>query len=307
MARLEVDSAADPVAVDAPDAALASEPVEAVRAPVRKRRRDWGMVLGVAWIVFVVAIALLAPVLPLQDPLELNPGAGRQGPGADHWLGADQLGRDQLARLAWGARVSLLVGFGATILSGVVGVTMGLIAGFYRRATDGTIMGAVDILLAFPALILAIALTSLLGASVRNVIIAIAFLGLPAFTRVARAQTLAYAERDFVKAARSVGASNARIMIREIAPNILPTMVSYALVIVAIAIVVEGALSFLGLSVSAEIPTWGGMIDAGRGDLERAAHISLIPAATMFLTVLAFNSVGDKLARRHGGVSAGVA
>jgi peptide/nickel transport system permease protein len=168
-------------------------------------------------------------------------------------------------------------------------------------------MGGIDILLAFPALILAIALTSLLGASVRNVIIAIAVLALPAFTRVARAQTLAFAQRDFVKAARSVGASDSRIIFREIAPNVMPTMVSYALVIVAVAIVVEGALSFLGLSVSAEIPTWGGMIDAGRGDLERAAHISLIPAATMFLTVLAFNSVGDKLARRYGGARAGVA
>lgn len=305
MQRLDVDAAADPVVVEADAAAPAVE--AAVPHPVRRRRRDWGMILGIGWIAFVIALALAADLLPLQDPLRLNSGAGRQGPTAEHWLGADQLGRDQLSRLVHGARVSLLVGFGATVISGVIGVTLGLVAGYYRRATETAVMGGIDLLLAFPALILAIALTSLLGASVRNVIIAIAILALPAFTRVARAQTLSFAQRDFVKAARSVGASNLRILVREIAPNILPTMVSYALVIAALAIVVEGALSFLGLSVSAEIPTWGGMIDAGRGDLDRAAHISLAPAAAMFLTVLAFNSVGDKLARRHGGAPAGVA
>jgi peptide/nickel transport system permease protein len=156
-----------------------------------------------------------------------------------------------------------------------------------------------DIMLAAPALIFVIVITSMLGPGIGNVIIAISILALPAFARVARAQTLVYAERDFVKAARSLGATRRRILFLEIAPNVLPTMVAYALVTVSVAIIVEGSLSFLGLGVSPERATWGGMIANGRSYLNTAPHISLIPGAIMFITVLALNLVGDKLQRRH--------
>jgi peptide/nickel transport system permease protein len=249
--------------------------------------------------VLVVGGAIFADVLPIQDPDAIDATAGRQGPSAAHWLGGDQLGRDMLSRLVYGARVSLMVGAAAALAAGIVGTLIGLVAGYFRRSVETLTMGAVDILLAFPALVFVIVLTSLLGPTVGNVILALAVLSVPAFARVARAQTLTFAQRDFVKAARSLGTGKWRILFQEIAPNILPTMAAYALVVMAVVIVVEGSLSFLGLGVAADVATWGSTISAGRGLLETAPHISLIPALVMFLTVLALNSLGEKVRRRY--------
>jgi peptide/nickel transport system permease protein len=267
-------------------------------APSRRRRPDIGFWLAAAWMIMIVLLALLAPYLPLQDPLALS-GDAREGPSLDHWLGTDNLSRDQLARVAEGARISLTVGFVSAAIAAVIGTLFGLYAGYHRRATETVIMGSMDVLLAVPGLIFVIVLTSMLGAGVRNVIIAISVLAIPAFARVARAQTLAYSERDFVKAARSLGATRRRILFREIAPNVLPTIAAYALVTVSAAIIIESSLSFLGLGVPVEEPTWGGMISAGRSFLKTAPHISLIPGLVMFLTVLSLSALGEKLQRRH--------
>ena len=279
--------------------AAAALPVPFVDTPVSARRRwDVGLVVAVAWIAVVGGAALLANVLPIDDPLELDPDATRTGPSREHFLGADQLGRDLLAQIVHGARVSLLVGLAATGVAVLVGGSMGLVAGFLRGRVETLIMAVVDIMLSIPALILAIALTAFLGASLRNIILAIAILAVPAFARVSRAQTLSVSEREFVRAARSLGAGRARIVALEVTPNVAPSVLSYGLVIVAVAIVVEGALSFLGLGVPPPRPTWGGMIAAGKNDLSSSPHISLIPAGVMFLTILSLNVVGEKLARR---------
>jgi peptide/nickel transport system permease protein len=271
----------------------------------RTRRLDPGLALAIVWMVLVVGGAILAGLLPLADPEAIDASAGRQGPSAAHWLGADQLGRDILSRLVYGARVSLGIGAATALAAGVVGTLIGMIAGYFRGAIETISMGALDILLAFPGLVFVIVLTTLFGPTVFNVVLIIAVLSLPAFARVARAQTLAFAQRDFVKAARSIGAGRWRILFGEIAPNIVPTMAAYALVVMAVVIVVEGSLSFLGLGVSADVPTWGSMINGGRGLLETAAHISMIPALVMFLTVLALNTLGEKV-RRHYDVSRGL-
>lgn len=279
--------------------------VETALAP--RRRFDFGFTVAFIWFSLIVLAAVLADVLPLLEPNALDATAGRQGPSAAHWLGADMLGRDILSRIVYGARTSLIVGVVATLLSGVVGLTLGLISGYFKSLTETLAMGAMDILLSFPALVLAIALTAVLGAGVGNVIVAIAILALPAFARISRAETLTYAGREFVKAARSLGAKHTRIILREITPNVLPTVAAYGFVIIAVAIVVEGSLSFLGLGVPVETPTWGGMIAHGRSVLEPHPHISFFPAAAMFLTVLALNTIGDKLRQREdrrGGVEA---
>jgi peptide/nickel transport system permease protein len=266
--------------------------------PAPRTRVDIGMWLAAGWLILITALAIVEPLLPLQEPLALS-GAPREGPSAAHWLGTDELSRDQLSRVISGAQVSLTVGIVSALIAGVVGTLLGLVSGYYRRATETVVMGLMDVMLAAPALIFVIVITSMLGAGIRNVIIAISVLAVPAFARVARAQTLVYAERDFVKAARSLGATRRRILFLEIAPNVLPTVVAYALVTVSVAIIIEGSLSFLGLGVSPERATWGGMISGGRSHLNSAPHISLIPGAIMFLTVLTLNALGDKLQRRH--------
>jgi peptide/nickel transport system permease protein len=275
--------------------------IESVAEPPaarRRRRPDIGFWLAAAWMIMIILLALLAPVLPLQDASALS-GDKSEVPSWDHWLGTDNLSRDQLARVAEGARISLTVGFVSAAIAAVFGTLFGLVAGYRRRATETLIMGSMDILLAVPGLIFVIALTSLLGAGVRNVIIAISVLAIPAFARVARAQTLAYAERDFVKAARSLGATRRRILFREIAPNLLPTIAAYALVTVSAAIVVEASLSFIGAGIPPEQPTWGSMIAGGRTFLRVSPHISLIPGLVLFFTVLSLNALGEKLQRRH--------
>ncbi|HSJ70767.1 MAG TPA: ABC transporter permease [Acidimicrobiia bacterium] len=273
----------------------------------RRRRFDIPFTLAVLWFGMVVFVAIFADLLPIIAPTALDGTAGRAGPSAAHWLGADGLGRDMLSRIIYGARTSLTVGVVATFLSGFIGLVIGLLAGYFRGFSETLSMGAMDILLSFPALVLAIALAAVLGTGTGNVIIAIAILALPAFARIARAETLAYADREFVKAARSLGAKHTRILLHEISPNILPTVVAFAFVIVAVAIVVEASLSFLGLGVPPDVPTWGGMISHGRSVLDAHPHISMFPATVLFLTVLALNTIGDKLRHRddlRGGIQA---
>jgi peptide/nickel transport system permease protein len=251
----------------------------------------------VAWIGLVVVGAVLAGVLPLKDPTAplAVPGLG---PSLHHPLGTDDLGRDMLARVVYGARVSMTVGFTSIALGLAVGGTLGLIAGYYKGRLGRLIMGAMDVLLSFPALVLALAIVTFLGQSLRNIVIAIGVLAIAPVARVIRASTIAFAAREFVTAARALGATDRRIIVREILPNVaLPTL-SFALIGVAVAIVAEGGLAFLGLSVRPPTASWGGMINEGRSFLQRSPQMSLIPAGVMFVTVLAFNFAGDSLRQR---------
>ena len=251
--------------------------------------------LAVGWIVVVGSAAIAADWLPLASPSDMDLLARRAGPSADHWLGADALGRDILSRLVFGARISLTVGLVAPLLGLVIGGTLGMLAGYFRGLFETLVVGGIDVLLAFPPLVLALAITTYLGQSVLNITITLGVLSIPALTRVARAATLTFAEREFVTAARALGASHGRILIRELLPNIALPLIAFFLLAVAVIIVVEGALSFLGLGVPPPAPSWGGMIAEGRDSLDIAPSIAFLPASTMFLTVLAFNMVGDRL------------
>jgi peptide/nickel transport system permease protein len=219
----------------------------------------------------------------------------RAPPSAAHWLGTDRLGRDMLARLIWGARISLTVGVLAPLIGLIFGGALGVLAGYFRGRLETLVVGGVDVLLAFPPLVLALAVTAYLGQTVAILTGIIGILSIPPFTRVARAATLSLAQREFILAARAMGATELRIILRELLPNVALPLLAFFLLAVAVTIVVEGALSFLGLGVPPPAPSWGSMIGEGRESLEIAPRIAFLPAAVMFLTVLAFNVVGDAL------------
>lgn len=263
--------------------------------PGTPRKLGLGFWVPAAWILLLVACALLAPVLPIKDPDQSDFLALAKGPLTHgHLLGTDGLGRDILARLIWGSRVALTVGVVAVAIGMTLGGTIGVIAGYYRGKVEALLMSLVDVMLAFPALVLVIAIAAFLGNSLRNVTIAVAVVATPSFARVARAATITFAQREFVTAAKAMGATNRRIIVREVLPNVLLPVGAFALVVVAVAIVAEGGLAFLGLSVPPPTPSWGSMINEGRDKLDAAPFISLIPAFVMFLTVLAFNLIGDR-------------
>jgi peptide/nickel transport system permease protein len=266
-----------------------------VAAPVR--RRGLGLVtwLAMVWLAVVIAAALFADLLPLDSPTDMDMLSRRLPPDAEHWLGTDSLGRDMLSRIVFGARVSLTVGLGSAFIGLCVGGTIGLLAGYARGRFEAVVMSLMDVLLAFPPLVLALAITAYLGLSVLNLTATIGFLSIPPFARVARAATLSLAQRDFVTAARAIGASHARILTRELLPNVLLPLIAFFLLAVAVTIVVEGALSLLGLGVPPPQPSWGSMIGEGRDSLDNAPWLAFIPAGVMFATVLAFNFVGDRL------------
>ena len=269
---------------------------EAVTQPARKGRR-LGMLFwaAIGWLVFVCALAIFASVLPLPSPTDMDMLDKRAPFSAEHWLGTDGLGRDELSRLIYGARISLVVGVCAPVIGVVIGGALGMLAGYFRGRFESLVVGSMDVLLAFPPLILALAVTAYLGQSIFNLTLILGALSVPAFMRVARASTLTLARREFVIAAQALGATHARILLRELLPNVLLPLLAFFLLGVAVIIVVEGSLSFLGLGVPPPISSWGSMIGEGRESLEVAPRLAFLPAVAMFLTVLAFNLVGDTL------------
>jgi len=258
--------------------------------------------LAVLWLVLISTLAALAPWLGLPDPARIDYMTTQLKPSAAHWFGTDVLGRDILSRVIYGARVSLLVGVLAPGIGMSVGTLLGLVAGYYRGRVDTAICTGIDILLAVPGLVLLLLFSLIFGGGLTVVSLSLGFLFIPAFTRVARANTLVYTSRDFVTATQALGAGDLHILFRTLLPNVIIPVVAFALVAVAGAIVIEGALSFLGLSVETPIPTWGKTISEGREYLEESPHICLFPTAVMFLTVLSFNLVGDTLRSRYADV-----
>jgi peptide/nickel transport system permease protein len=249
-----------------------------------------------AWMVLIILLALLAPVLPIAEYQKVFPGASRQPPSADHWLGTDTLGRDILSRVIWGARVSLVVGFASVAFGILIGGTIGVVSGYFKGRLENFLMWFMDVMLAFPALLLALAIVAFTQSHELSVVVlAIGIVAIPPVARLVRASTLVHSERDYVTAARALGASNTRIVVKEVLPNVALPVLSFAIIGVAVAIVAEGGLAFLGLSVAPPTPTWGGMINDGRQALEAEPYISLIPCAVMFLTVLALNLAGDRV------------
>jgi peptide/nickel transport system permease protein len=251
--------------------------------------------LCVVWLGVLVTAAIGAGWLPLLDPLETDFLHRRVAPNGDFWLGTDQLGRDALSRIIFGARVSLSIALAASLLSAFFGVIFGLPAGYFRGRLEAGVVGAADVVLAFPGIILALLVAAYAGASLTNLVLVLGFLGIPAYTRIARATTLNFAQRDFVTAARAIGASHLRIMVRELLPNLVPPISAIVVLGMSRIIVIEGTLSFLGLSLPPPAPTWGNMIAGGVSDLAFHPAISFVPAVVMFITIFALNVIGDAL------------
>ncbi|OGK81208.1 MAG: hypothetical protein A2X52_05985 [Candidatus Rokubacteria bacterium GWC2_70_16] len=238
--------------------------------------------------------ALLAPVLAPADPLAMSPR--RLGlPSAAAWLGTDQFGRDLLSRLLFGARSSLIVSLSAVTLAAGIGGTVGFVAGYFEGRLDHLLMRAVDVLMAFPTLLLALAVVATLGASVPNLIAAITLAYIPIFSRIVRGSVLSAKQNDFVQASRALGARDARIMAREILPNVLAPVVVQATFNLSTAIMIEAALSFLGLGVQPPTPSWGTMLSEARTFMELDPWLAVAPGTAITIAVLGFNLFGDGL------------
>ncbi|OUZ11745.1 hypothetical protein BHE97_03995 [Aeromicrobium sp. PE09-221] len=246
-------------------------------------------------ILLLVIAAVLGPWIAPYDPAATDAAASLQGPSGAHWLGTDQLGRDIFSRILSGARLTLFVSVGAVSLAVLVGCTVGLVAGFVRGWSDAVLMRLMDILLAFPGLILAIVMAALLGPGIATVIIAVGVSGTPTFARVTRAATMRAAVEEYVLAARAVGCSRARLLLRHITPNILGPVVVLATLYLAYAVLTAAALSFLGVGVKPPAAEWGAMVNEGRDLLAVGWWVSLFPGVAIVLFVLAVNILGDRL------------
>lgn len=262
------------------------------------RVRNVPVVIGAVVLVVLVGAAVAAPWLAPRAPGEIRLEDSLKGPCAQALLGADPLGRDVLSRLLFGARVSVVVAAATVAASLIVGTLLGFLAGYYGGLVDEAIMRVVDVLLAFPGILLAIALTAVLGPSLRNVVLALSLMGWVGYARIVRAQVMAVRERDYVLAARCVGAGDARIWMRHILPNVLAPVIVEATFGAAGAILGEAGLSFLGLGTQPPQPSWGGMLNEGRQFLFVAPHLTLAPGIAIMAVVLSLNFLGDGLRDR---------
>jgi peptide/nickel transport system permease protein len=269
--------------------------------------------MPLAWLLLVTLCAVTAGWLPMAAPDVMDwdhqialpgtvvslpqstGGTGSEARSRVHWIGTDTMGRDMLSRIIIGSRVSLAVGVTAPLIGLTLGGLLGMVAGYFRGWAETVIVGTMDVILAFPGLVLLLAVGFYFGTDLWTLISSLGFLAVPAFCRVSRAATLKLANREFVIAAKLIGDNNTAILAREILPNVAIPLCVYGLVIMALMIVVEGVLSFLGLSVPPPTPSWGAMIAEGREVLGEAPHVCLIPAAVLFLTVLSLNVLGDTL------------
>ncbi len=252
-------------------------------------------IFGGIIVLLIIAAGLAAPFITPYDPIKQNLRASLQPPSAAHLLGTDIHGRDIFSRILYGAAISLRIGFMGALLGGVIGVVLGLISGFYGGAVDMIIMRLVDIQLAFPGLLLAIAIIAVIGPGLENVIIAVGIFSVPTFTRVVRGSVLSVKQQDFVTAARTVGAPNHRIMRLHLFPNILAPVLVLLTMRIATAILTAASLSFLGLGAQPPTPEWGAMLSDGRDYLVLAPHVATFPGLAILLAVLGFNLLGDGL------------
>ncbi|WP_343463742.1 ABC transporter permease [Pantoea sp.] len=262
---------------------------------LKKFLRNKSAVIGAAIVLLFVAIALLAPWLAPADPLKANFLAVRKAPSALYWLGTDELGRDMLSRLMWGARTSLLAGCISVLIAILIGVPLGLMAGYWQGWCDGLISRVIEALLACPFLILAIALGAFLGPSLSNAMIAIGLSAMPIFARLTRGQVIAIRHEEYIDGARAIGLPDRWIILRYVLPNVLSPILVQATLAIASAIITEASLSFLGLGQQPPSPSWGAMLNTAKGFLEQAPWMSIFPGLAIFLTVQGFNLLGDGL------------
>jgi peptide/nickel transport system permease protein len=251
--------------------------------------------IGLAVFLIVVVVAILAPVLAPFDPNDQNILEKLRPPSLEHWLGTDSFGRDTLSRLMYGARISLIIGVASTLAAMVIGTAIGMLAGWHGGRLDTVTMQAMDVLLAFPSLILGLILVAMLGPSMLNIIIAIALTSIPPFARIARAPTIAVKEREFVDAGRALGYSDTRLLVVHILPNILPEILVMGSLWLANAIRTEASLAFVGLGVKPPTATWGGMIREGFENILDSYWLALVPGVAILIVIFALNLLGDGL------------
>jgi peptide/nickel transport system permease protein len=275
--------------------ALADTPAKPVNRTWRKLRANKSALIGAAVVALFVGLALLAPLLPIADPNATNWGAIRKAPSATAWMGTDEIGRDILARMIWGAQASLLAGVVSVMIAVAIGVPFGLVSGYFGGWTDSIISRCTDALLAMPFLILAIALAAFLGPSLTNAMIAIGLSAVPIFIRLTRGQVLAVKTEDYVEGARAIGLGHVAIMTRYILPNVVPPILVQATLTIATAIIAEASLSFLGLGQQPPAPSWGSMLNTAKNFLSQAPWMAIWPGAGIFLVVMGFNLLGDGL------------
>ena len=272
----------------------------AVRTPwtefVRKfRKQHLAMVAGY-FVLFLIVVALLAPwIVPFDAENFFDYDALNAPPSLKHWFGVDPLGRDIFSRILMGARISLASGIASVALGALVGTTLGLLAGYYEGWWDRVTMRICDVLFAFPGILLAIGVVAILGNGLTNVIVAVSIFSIPAFARLVRGNTLVLKQLTYIEAVRSIGASDWTILTRHILPGTISSIVVYFSMRIGTSIITAASLSFLGLGAQPPTPEWGAMLNAARADMVNAPHIAIIPSIAIFLTVLAFNLLGDGL------------
>lgn len=261
----------------------------------KKMKRNRSSIAGLIIIAFFTLLAIAAPLLPLADPIATSWGAIRKAPSAAHWLGTDDIGRDVLSRMIWGAQASLMAGIISVAIAVLTGVPFGLISGYFGGWVDQVISRITEAFLAMPFLIMAIALAAFLGPSLTNAMIAIGLSAMPIFVRLTRSQVLAVKTEDYIEGARSIGLGHGDIMLRYILPNIVPPIIVQATLTVATAIIAEASLSFLGLGQQAPAPSWGSMLNVAKNFLTQAPWMAMWPGVAIFFVVIGFNLLGDGL------------
>ena len=282
-------------------------PTEAVPVGMRPKRTAWETIvnfaqrkplgaLGAIIMIILVVVAALAPVIATDDPRLTNASQRFSPPGGETWLGGDQIGRDVFSRLVYGTRISLVVGLLSVCFGVTIGAFIGIVSGYFGGITDLAIQRVMDAMMSFPALILALAIMAILGASVTNVVIALTAVFIPGAARTIRSQALSIKEVDYVLAARAVGAGDWRIIMRHMAPNCAATFIVLASISLGWAIVVEASLSFLGVGIPPDVPSWGGMLNGvAQNSLDVAPWLGVFPGLAIAITVFAVNLLGDAL------------
>jgi peptide/nickel transport system permease protein len=286
-------------ATGVPEVAAAPEEIaeaRPLRAEVWRRfKRNRLAMVGLGFLIFLGLIAVFAPLIAPYGITERASGQFRQPPSADHWFGTDAIGRDMFSRIVYGARVSLRIGFTATAISVIIGLLLGALAGFFGGATDTVITRLIDVFLAIPYIVLAVAIASVFGRSENAIIVVLGITGWLAIARIVRASFLSLRRLEYVEAAMALGFSRSRIMFRHILPNALQPIIVIGTITVGYVILAEAALSFLGVGPQEPTPAWGLMVAAGKGSLTNAPHLLFFPGGAIVLTVLAFVFVGDGL------------
>ena len=277
---------------------LSADPVLQTRPENRvwkKFRSHKSAMIGGVLVVFFILIALAAPLLPIPEPAATDWGAVRKAPNWAHWMGTDEIGRDVMSRLIWGAQASLLAGVVSVGIAVLFGVPLGIVTGYFGGWTDAVISRCTEALLAVPFLILAIALAAFLGPSLTNAMIAIGISATPIFIRLTRGQVISIKSEDYVDSARAIGLPTPKILTRYIFPNVLPPILVQATLTIATAIIAEASLSFLGLGQQAPAPSWGSMLNTAKNFLNQAPWMAMWPGLSIFFVVLGFNLLGDGL------------